>query len=90
LNDGRQNLKAKGCPKDDHGMSYESYKTMVKDEIGKVKHKFRVRLNFVRNKFESTIRRTELEKTVSMNYDKRVIIKKYRTRPYGTKKVIKI
>ncbi len=85
LSDGREEVKAKGCPKGDHGLSYEIYKKMVKSEVRDINHKFPVKLHFVRNKYLANITKENLEKMVRLTYDKRIIIDNYKTRPFGTK-----
>ena len=84
LSNGKEEVKAKGCPKGDHGLTYEIYKRMVKSEAREIVHKFRLKLHFVRNKFDSTISKGDMEKRVQMTYDKRIIEKNYKTRPFGT------
>jgi len=86
LSDGREEVKAKGCPKGDHGLTYELYKKMVKSEVRDIIHKFPIKLHFVRNKFESSISKGNMDKMVRMTYDKRIIEDDYKTRPFGTKK----
>ncbi len=85
LSDNQVEIKAKGFPKYDHNISYELFKSMVLDDTDSIVHKFPVRLNFVRNKFESSIKRTDLDKSVKKTYDKRIILDNLRTRPFGTK-----
>ncbi len=85
LSDGREEVKAKGCPKGDHGLSYELYKKMVISEVRNIVHKFPIKLHFVRNKFESIITRGRMDKNVRMTYDKRIIEQNYKTRAFGTK-----
>jgi len=86
LSNGKEVVKAKGCPKGDHGLSYDIYKTMVKSEARDIVHKFRVKLHFIRNKFASTITKGEMEKRVKMTYDKRIIERDYKTRPFGSRR----
>jgi len=86
LSNGKEEVKAKGCPKGDHGLTYEIYKKMVKSEVRDIIHKFPIKLHFVRNKFESNISKANMEKMVRMTYDKRIIESDYKTRPFGTKK----
>ena len=87
LSDGREEVKAKGCPKGDHGLSYDIYKRMVKSEVNDITHKFSIKLHFIRNKFNSSIKKGEMDKNVRMTYDKRIIEDNYKTRPFGTKKI---
>ncbi len=86
LSNGKEEVKAKGCPKGDHGLSYDIYKKMVQSEARDIVHKFKVKLHFIRNKFAASITRGEMEKTVRMTYDKRIIEPNYKTRPFGTRR----
>jgi len=86
LNNGIEEVKAKGCPKGDHGLSYEIYKKMVKSESNDIIHNFAIKLHFIRNKYESSIKKGEMNKNVKITYDKRIIEKDYKTRPFGTKR----
>lgn len=77
-------IKAKGCPKEDAGITFDIYENMVvKDYV--VKHSFVIPLNFIRDKYECTLKRKSLQKTIRKTYDKRIIIQDYQTVPYGSK-----
>jgi hypothetical protein len=84
--DGKEEVKAKGCPKGDAGITYALYKRMVKAQFEKIIHTFKIKLGWRRNKVESTMKRVSIEKKVQLTYDKRIIVENYRTRPYGTKR----
>ncbi len=59
---------------------------MVISEVGQIVHKFPMKSHLIRNKFNSTITKGSMDKTVRLTYDKRIIERNFKTRPFGTRK----